>query len=224
MCLKEQHRNANPCINLPVSSLLHLFDCICMQNPKNGKNRSSNYATSGSLSHGSAPYPSATLRKDNAVSLNKICPPSHIPCWSHKSELAFLQPHSHLLWKGLSAPYVSTDEETGWAKPCTCGFRIQGGIALRACRVEDGRRELHTATDDCTVCQTRGVLKHASLKSRGVIYSDNFGRQTTQWRVDKYPQSEWCLTAEIWIMSHKTTAWPLPLTRRMTFILCFFCL
>lgn len=81
--------------------------------------------------------------KDNTFPQQNLLTPTH-SLLDNKSEFASLPPRRHLLWGGLSAPCVSTFEETGWEKSFTCGHthepRESSHYEPRSVQAERGSR------------------------------------------------------------------------------------
>ena len=108
---------------------------------------------------------------------------------------------------GLTAPYVSTDEETGWEKSFTCGHTHESGESLHyeACRAQTERwlGGGGWATDDCALHQMWGAvkkLKYVMCRERSAANVAT-GRQQTEQRVETDPQSEWQLLTLTWMMA-----------------------
>lgn len=140
-------------------------------------NKPSNNATSdvaGSRSRGSIAYPSASLWKDNTFSLNKICSPWHIPCWT--INLNLLPFHSAAIncgrWGGGSLLLMSQQMKKLAEKSHLLVVTLMSPGSHRimrsvACRLRGGREKAVRSYRWLCITSNVGWLKNMSMWCAG---------------------------------------------------------
>lgn len=179
-------------------------------------NRSFNRTTpnvADSQSHGSGTHPSVTLSKKEKENtfLNKICSYWHIPCWTINLSLlpfyhAAIYCEKEVVGEGrFSAPYVSTDEETGSEKSFTCGHTHESRESshYEPCSVQTERWQGTAVSSYRWLCITSnercGKTGIYEVEEKELLKMLQLWR--TERRVENYLQSVWRLITFIWMLS-----------------------